>query len=102
VIWRIHLKRISSFAETQRLSDPILPDSDSAWEAEQRLSEAPIVLSIKEGGWVSWAHLILPHDGSGTAISGVGCSVTAAYVTLQSPTPENTGSLPRDSKESGE
>ena len=33
-----------------RLSDPILPDSDPAWEAEQRLSEAPIVLSIKEGG----------------------------------------------------
>ena len=51
---------------------------------------------------MSWVHLDLPHDRSGTAMSGVGCLVTATYLTLQSPTLENTGSLPRDAKESGE
>lgn len=35
-------------------------------------------------------------------MSGVGCLVSTAYVTLQSLTSENTGNLPRDGKESGE
>jgi hypothetical protein len=31
---------------------------------------------------VSWVHLALPHDESGTAVGGLGCLVTATYVTL--------------------
>jgi hypothetical protein len=61
-----------------RLSDPILPDSDPAWEAEQRLSRAPTVLRTNEVEEGVMGSPGLPHDGSGTAMSGVGCLVTAA------------------------
>ena len=102
VIWRIDLKRVSSFADTHACLTLSYRTATLLRTQIIGFAASHPALKQKRMGRVSWTHQVLPHDGSGTAMSGVGCTVTAAAVTLQSPTPENTGSLPRDDPESGE